>query len=72
MLIDRRVGHLPRRAASPSLAPRVRTSGTRVALERIAWLALLPIYALMAVVLTAGYAIAVLVVAARSWGSAGR
>lgn len=53
-------------AVGPKPAP-VRRHGAAAILERAAWLALLPVYFVMAVVVTLAYAVAVLVVDVRSW-----
>jgi hypothetical protein len=52
-------------AVGPLDAPRD-SGGAGLTLERAAWLALMPLVFVMAVVLTVGYAIAVLVVDLRS------
>jgi hypothetical protein len=74
-VIDHRVEQPPRQrgwialrrpTAVGAIGTTARRRGARWALERIVWIALLPIYVVLAAFLTIGYAIAVLIVAVRS------
>jgi hypothetical protein len=57
----------PRRSFAAEMAgAQDRSASDTDALERVAWLALMPVYVALAVVVTVAYAVAVLVVHARS------
>lgn len=58
---------LPGPVAVGAAGESARRLGRKSFRERILWLALLPVYVVMAVLVTIGYAIAVLVVDVRSW-----